>query len=58
VISHEVVKDKELLDFFKHQVIRWYDDWFVRYVPENIVKNEKGFPSFRCLYNLYMKEVE
>jgi hypothetical protein len=57
VINQEFVKDKGLLDFFKYQVIRWYDTWFVRYFPEEIVKNEEAFPSFRCLYNLYKNEV-
>ncbi|MFL6487978.1 MAG: hypothetical protein ACJ71D_14875 [Nitrososphaera sp.] len=56
VINHECVKDKELLEFFKYEVIRWYDNWFIKYVPEEIVKNEKAFPSFSCLYNSYGKE--
>ena len=58
VINHEFVRDKELLDFFKYEVIRWHDNWFIRYVPEEIVKNEKAFPSFRCRYNLHKKEEE
>lgn len=58
VINHEFVKDKALLEFFKFEVIRWHDNWFVRYAEEDLVKNENAFPSFRKRYFLNKKELE
>lgn len=58
MINPEFVKDKELLDFFKYQIIRWYDNCFLRYLPEEIVKDENTYPSFRQRYNSYKKKEE
>lgn len=58
LINQGFVRDKVLLDLYKHTVIGWHDKWFVRYLPEEIVKDEKAFPSFRYRYNLNKKETE
>jgi hypothetical protein len=58
LINHGFVREKVLLDFFKHAIIGWHDKWFVKYFPEEIVKDETAFPSFRYRYNLYNKEEE
>jgi hypothetical protein len=57
LINHGFIGDKELLHFFKNAIIGWYENWFVKYLSEDIVKNELAFPSFRFLYNLYKKEL-
>ena len=38
------------------QTIKWYDNWFIRYLPENVVNDQTLFPGFRYRYNLYKKE--
>lgn len=58
LFNHGFVKDKALMDYFKHPIIEWYDKWFVRYVPQDVVKNEKVLTSFRYRYNLNKKELE
>ena len=57
LINHGFIGDKELLHFFKNAIIGWYENWFVKYLSEDIVKNELAFPSFRFWYNLYKKEL-
>jgi hypothetical protein len=58
LFNHGFVRDKALIDYFKHPIIMWYDKWFVRYVPQDVVKDEKVLTSFRYRYNLYKKELE
>jgi hypothetical protein len=54
LINQELVKERVLLDFFEFEIKRWYDDWFVRYLPDEIVNDDKtsAYPSFRYRYNL------
>jgi hypothetical protein len=58
LFNHGFVKDKALIDSFKHSVISWYDNWFVKYVPEDILKDETTLTSFKYRYKLNKKEVE
>ena len=57
LINHRFIRDKELLHFFNNAVVGWYEKWFVKYLPENIVKDEFVFPCFRFRYNVYKKEL-
>ena len=54
LINQELVRERVLLDFFEFEIKRWYDDWFVRYLPDEIVNDDKtsAYPSFRYRYNL------
>jgi hypothetical protein len=58
LFNHGFVRDKALLDYFRDAVIEWHDNWFVRYLPEKVVKDETILTSFRYRYNLNKKELE
>jgi hypothetical protein len=49
------INDKRLLDYFKRIIIKWHDDFFVKYIGVEIISGDK-YPYFKKLYQRFKSE--